>query len=181
LSPGLKHSNLSIKVVLMNIEPHRVNWFSTAMKKMLASRLGSWLFRPTLHLLDRAALKLSRGKHTLTGLLGGVPVITLTTTGARSGKSRSVPLVGLPHQGSIILIASNFGQSFHPAWYLNLKAHPAVSVTYKDRSEPYRAREVHGEERDLCWQKAVDCYSGYDLYQQRAGNREIPVVLLDPT
>jgi deazaflavin-dependent oxidoreductase (nitroreductase family) len=164
----------------MKIEPYQTNWFFSAMIPMLSSRPGSWFFSHTLHIFDRLVLTLSRGRRTLTELLGGAPVITLTAIGAKSGIPRSVPLMGLPNDDRIILIASNFGRSFHPAWYANLRANPDVIVTYKGHSEPYHAREVVGEERHQCWLKAMECDPGYEVYRKRAGSRRIPVILLSP-
>jgi len=164
----------------MKIEPYQTNWFFSPMIPMLASRPGSWFFSRTLHIFDRLVLKLSRGRRTLTELLGGAPVITLTTIGAKSGIPRSVPLMGFPDGDRIILIASNFGRSHHAAWYLNLRANPDVIVTYRGQSESYRASEAEGDEREQSWKIAVDCYPGYEVYRKRAGSRRIPVILLSP-
>jgi deazaflavin-dependent oxidoreductase (nitroreductase family) len=79
-----------------------------------------------LHHLDRPVLRLSRGRYSLTRLLAGLPVVTVTTIGAKSGQPRSLPLVALPDGEHVILIASNYGQKHHPAWYYNLRAHPEV-------------------------------------------------------
>ena len=164
----------------MKLDPYRNNWFYTVTKAILASRPGSWLFADTLHIFDRIVERLSGGRQTFTELLGGIPVITLSTTGVRSGLPRPVPLVGFPDGDQIILIASNFGRSYHPAWYLNLRAKPDVVVTYKGKSAAYRASEAEGDERDRSWKKAVEWYSGYELYRKRAGTRRIPVILLTP-
>ena len=164
----------------MKIEPHQTNWFFSAMKAIIATRPGSWFFARTLHIIDGIVQKLSRGRQTFTELLGGVPVITLTAIGAKSGIPRSVLLIALPDGDRIILIASNFGRSHHAAWYLNLRANPDVIVTYKGQSEPYRASEAEGKERDQSWKKAVECYPGYENYRKRAGSRRIPVILLSP-
>ncbi len=164
----------------MQIETYKTNWFFSATKAILASRPGSWFFSRTLHVFDHAVEMLSRGRQTFTQLLGGVPVITLTTTGAKSGKPRQAPLVGLPHGDQIILIASNFGRSVNPAWYANLKANPDVIVTYQGQSAPYVASEAQGKQRDVFWRIAVECYRGYEAYRKRAGTRRIPVILLTP-
>jgi deazaflavin-dependent oxidoreductase (nitroreductase family) len=166
--------------ITMQIEAYKDHWFYTLMKNTLASRPGSWFFSRTLHIFDRIVARLSAERTTFTELLGGIPAITLTTTGARSGLSRSTPLVGFALKDEIVIIASNFGKPVHPAWYLNLKANPQVMVTYKGRSEPYRARTAQGPEREAGWQLAVDCFPGYEAYRKRAGKRPIPVVLLSP-
>ena len=125
-------------------------------------------------------LRLSRGRHSLTSLLAGLPVVTVTTIGAKSGRPRSLPLVAIPDGENVILIASNFGQKHHPAWYYNLRAHPEVQLTYEGRTVAYTAHETSGEGRERCWQRAVDLYSGYARYKERAGQRQIGVFLLTP-
>jgi hypothetical protein len=79
-----------------------------------ASQLGAWIFARTLHPLDRLLLRLSRGRVSVPGVLTGLPVIMLTTIGAKSGKLRTVPVVGLSDGGKVVVIASNFGQAHHP-------------------------------------------------------------------
>src|SRR5947209_1572003 len=78
--------------------------------------------------LDRPIHRLTRGRHTMGSLLSGLPVVMLTTTGARSGKPRTVPILGIPVQGGVAVIASNWGQQHHPSWYHNLRAHPEAQV-----------------------------------------------------
>jgi deazaflavin-dependent oxidoreductase (nitroreductase family) len=108
-------------------------------------------------------------------------VVTVTILGAKSGQPRSLPVVAIPDGEKVILIASNFGQKHHPAWYYNLQAHPHVHLTYNGQTVTYAARETTGEERERCWRRATDLYSGYPLYQRRAAGRRIPVMLLTPT
>ena len=144
------------------------------------SKPGAWLFARTLHHFDRPVLRLSRGRYSLTSLLAGLPIVIATTIGAKSGQPRSLPLVAIPDGEHVILIASNFGQQHHPAWYYNLRVHPGVQLTYAGNTVTYLARETDGAERDRCWQRAVDLYSGYARYEERAGRRQIGVFLLTP-
>jgi deazaflavin-dependent oxidoreductase (nitroreductase family) len=113
-------------------------------------------------------------------LLTGLPVITLTTTGAKSGKKRSVPLIGIPDGDNYIVIASNWGQKHFPAWYHNLTANPRVAITRDHQSGRYIARETTGEEYDTYWKTAVEMYAGYAAYKRRTGGRRIPIVMLTP-
>ncbi len=129
--------------------------------------------------MDNLALRWSKGRWTFTGLVG-LPIIELTTLGAKSGQPRTLPLVGLQDEDCIILIGSNFGRRHQPAWYHNLKAHPECEVRVKGRSRRYIAREVMGEERERYWRQAVSYYAGYERYKARAGKRIIPVMLLEP-
>jgi deazaflavin-dependent oxidoreductase (nitroreductase family) len=79
-----------------------------------------------------------------------------------------------------VLIASKAGARKHPAWFHNVKANPDVEVTLRGARVPMRAAIAEGEERERLWAMANDNYSGYARYQQRAGNRTIPVVALRP-
>jgi deazaflavin-dependent oxidoreductase (nitroreductase family) len=132
------------------------------------------------HRLDQWVWRRSNGRTTLTTLLTGVPVVTLTTTGAKSGQPRTVPLVGIPDDAAVILIASNFGGTKHPAWYHNLRAYPQATVAWRDFAGEFVAEEVTGAERERCWQKAVQVYPGYNAYKTRTGGRQIPVLRLRP-
>ncbi len=132
-----------------------------------------------LHRLDAIALKLSKGKHTVTEFVG-LPIIELTTIGAKSGQPRTMPLVSLFDDRKIALIGSNFGQKHNPGWYYNLKANPKCTVHFGGQTHEYVARQVEGEEREKYWQMAVSYYRGYALYEERASHRVIPVMVLEP-
>jgi deazaflavin-dependent oxidoreductase (nitroreductase family) len=151
-----------------------------ALQPVLRTKVCSWFLARTLHHLDGPVLRLSHGRFSMTSVLAGLPVVTVTTIGARSGQPRSLPLIALPVGEDVILVASNFGQRHHPAWYYNLCANPQVQLTCEGHTVPYTAREATGDERERCWQRAVALYSGYALYKERAGNRQIPVVILTP-
>ncbi len=157
--------------------PNRVQRFLHFIPK---SKPGSWFFARTLHHLDRPILRLTGGRQSMTNMLSGLPVVTVTTIGAKSGQLRSLPLVAIPDGENVILIASNYGQKHHPAWYYNLHAHPEVQLTYEGQTVAYTARETSGEERERCWQRAVDLYAGYASYKERAKHRKIGVFLLTP-
>ena len=131
--------------------------------------------------LDRLVARLTGGRRTLTGLLTGLPAVTLTTTGARSGELRTVTLLGLRQGEDVVLIASNWGQKHHPAWYHNLRPNPRAMLALEGRdARPYDAREATGAERERYWQRAVDLYPGYARYARTAAPRHIPVLVLSP-
>jgi len=115
-------------------------------------------------------------------MLAGLPVVTLTTTGARSGLPRSLPLVGIEDGDRVVLIASNYGRSRHPAWYYNLRAHPEVRLSIRERTGVYLAREATAAEHEAYWRAAVALYRGFEAYQKRAGRaaRRIPIMVLTP-
>lgn len=149
-------------------------------QKLAASRVGAWAFSHTLHHVDLVLMRLTRGRVSIPGVLAGIPVVRLTTTGAKSGEERTVPVLALRDGDEWVVIASNWGDDRHPAWYHNLKANPEVTVTHDDRTRRYVAREVEGEEREAYWEWANDVYVGFEAYQRRAESRQIPVVVLSP-
>ena len=110
--------------------------------------------------------------------LRGVPVIVVTSRGAKSGLLRKNPVMRVEHEGAYAAIASNGGDPRHPAWYHNLVADPRVRV--QDGPEPldYVARRVEGDERALWWERAVAVWPHYDEYVLET-DREIPVFVLE--
>ena len=158
----------------------KLNWLQKINTRIAMSAVGARLLAYTMHHLDRLVLRLSNGRSTAATFLTGLQILSLTTTGAKSGQPRTVPLVAIPHSNNqLIIIASNWGQATHPAWYYNILAHPAVTVTRDGRSQSYTARETAGAERDACWQAALQTYPGYAAYKQRTA-RQIPVIVLTP-
>ena len=148
-------------------------------QQFFALRPISWLMARLLHHADALLLRLSRGKLTFAQLTG-LPIIELTTTGAKSGKQRTLPLTGLPDGEKYILIASNFGQAHHPGWYYNLKANPECMVKKNGQAGVYIAREAYEAENQRYYDMAISYYVGYAAYKQRAGERKIPVMVLEP-
>ena len=128
---------------------------------------------------DTLAYRLSRGRTTLSSWLAGVPLVMLTTTGARTGLPRTLPVLGLRDDDAIVVIASNFGRPRHPAWYHNLRAHPQAWVAADGVTRAVEARELTGAERDRQFRRAVEIYPGFDRYRRWAG-RPIPVLRLEP-
>ena len=110
---------------------------------------------------------------------GLVPTLLLTTTGRKSGKQQILPLIYGEHEGAYVIVASRGGAPSHPAWYLNLTAHPKVEVQVEARRLRARARTATAVERSALWNEMVGIYPPYADYQART-EREIPVVLLEP-
>ena len=140
----------------------------------------SRVFARVLHRLDLAVHRRSGGRTTLLAMMSGLPVVLLTTTGARSGLARTWPLVGLPDGHRTVVIASNYGQAHHPAWYHNLRAHPQATITADGSPVAVRADEATGAERDRLWADALRVYPAWAAYARRAAPRRIPVVVLTP-
>lgn len=93
---------------------------------------------------------------------------------------RTTSVLGIPDGPRLIVIASNFGQRQHPAWYHNIRANPQVSVSVDGSDRMYRARELTGKNRDEQFQQAVRMNPGWLRYRTWAGERRIPVIELNP-
>jgi deazaflavin-dependent oxidoreductase (nitroreductase family) len=133
-----------------------------------------------MHHLDKIAVRLSGGKTTAANILTGLPTVTLTTTGARSGKERSVPLISFPDGDKLIFVASNWGQQGHPSWYYNLRANPEATVSFQGQSKEYIVHEAAGSDWERYWDQVVDAHAGYAAYKQRANGRQIPIMVCAP-
>jgi deazaflavin-dependent oxidoreductase (nitroreductase family) len=111
--------------------------------------------------------------------LRGMPVIILTSVGAKSGKLRKNPLMRVEHEGEYAVVASLGGAPRNPVWYYNLKANPHVELQDGPVKRDYLAREVTGQEKAPWWERAVAAYPDYVAYQAKT-DREIPVFVLTP-
>lgn len=111
--------------------------------------------------------------------LRGLPVIVLTTRGAKSGKLRKTPLMRVERDGSYAAVASLGGAPKHPVWYHNVVADPHVELQDGPVKRDMVAREVTGDEKALWWERAVAAYPDYTDYQKKT-ERQIPVFVLEP-
>jgi deazaflavin-dependent oxidoreductase (nitroreductase family) len=140
------------------------------------TKLGGKLFVTVFPAIDKKLIPLTRGK---VGVAYGQTSLLLHARGARTGEERTVPLLATKQGEQIVVVASKAGAEKHPAWFHNVKANPDVEVTIDGVRRPMRARVTYGEERERLWDMACDNYTGYMTYQQRAGGRVIPVVVLE--
>ncbi|MGV0593401.1 nitroreductase family deazaflavin-dependent oxidoreductase [Mycobacterium vulneris] len=106
------------------------------------------------------------------------PIVLFTTTGAKSGKKRYVPLMRVEEKGRYAMVASKGGAPEHPSWYFNVKANPAVTVQDGDKTLSLTARELDGDEREHWWKLAVEAYPPYAEYQTNT-DRQIPVFVVE--
>jgi deazaflavin-dependent oxidoreductase (nitroreductase family) len=109
--------------------------------------------------------------------LGQMPTLLLTTTGRKSGKPRTVPLLYVEYNDGYAVVASYAGAPEHPAWYRNLQKTPEASVQIEDRVITVTASTATAEEKQSLWPRFIAIYPDYDDYEQ-ATDRDIPVVLL---
>jgi F420H(2)-dependent quinone reductase len=113
------------------------------------------------------------------GELNGKSVIVLTSVGAKTGKLRKTPLMRVEHNGEYAVVASLGGAPQHPVWYYNLTANPHVELQDRAVKKDYQAREIHGEEYAVWWERAVAAWPDYAEYQKKT-ERKIPVFVLAP-
>lgn len=111
---------------------------------------------------------------------GMLPTLLLTTVGRKSGEPRPAPLIYGEVGDGYAIIASKGGMPSHPLWFLNLEAQPACDLQVGAKAVKARARVAEGEERERIWKQMAAIYPPYDDYQKSAGDRVIPVVVLDP-
>ncbi|MDQ0994499.1 nitroreductase family deazaflavin-dependent oxidoreductase [Streptomyces sp. V3I7] len=121
----------------------------------------------------------SGGKQGTTLRDTGMPVVLMTTRGAKSGKLRKTPVMRVEHDGRYAAVASLGGAPQHPVWYHNLKADPRLELQDGPVKRDMTAREIAGPEKDEWWDRAVAAYPPYADYQKKTA-REIPVFVLEP-
>lgn len=146
-----------------------VNWLS-------ATRMGSWLVKHVASPLDPWIFRATGGRLTSTGV-PTLPMITVVTTGRRSGKPRPVQLAFHEQDGHYLVVASAMGQEKHPAWRYNLEAHPEVEV--QARGERFRAKAqlLSAEEKQRVWPGIRETIPQMRVYESRT-DRDIRVFRL---
>jgi deazaflavin-dependent oxidoreductase (nitroreductase family) len=154
--------------------------FHRLVRRIAATRPMAKVYGVIQQPVDRLVYRLTRGRTTASSWLGGVEITMLTTTGAKSGRSRTLPVLGLPDGDAMIVIASNFGRPRHPAWYHNLRANPSASIVFEGTTREVAAHVLSGAERERAYSRAEEIYPGFTYYPRWAANREIPVVRLEP-
>jgi deazaflavin-dependent oxidoreductase (nitroreductase family) len=110
--------------------------------------------------------------------LRGMPVVVLTSVGAKTGLLRKTALMRVEHGGEYAVVASLGGAPKHPVWYFNLKKNPHVELQDGPEKHDYLARELSGDEKAIWWERAVAAYPPYADYQKKT-DRQIPVFVLE--
>jgi len=144
--------------------------------KQTARRPPRWLIKA----FTRAHVVLNR----LTGgryfnSLSGDEVCFVTMTGAKSGRSMTIPLMFVPYEDGLLLVASMGGAPKDPAWYHNLVKHPNITVRHRGRAQRLRARLARPEEKPLLWPICDRAYAPYAKYRSRT-ERDIPIFVCRP-
>jgi deazaflavin-dependent oxidoreductase (nitroreductase family) len=146
---------------------------------MAATRQGMRLFYLFVRLIDMPISRMTKGNFIPSANWNIVPIIYLTTVGAKSGIPRSIPVLCIPDGDNLILVGSNWGNPKNPGWAYNLRVHSQTQVRKGRTAMSFIARELHGDERAAYWQKAVKFYPPYISYEQHSG-RSLPMFLLEP-
>lgn len=153
--------------------------FQRGMVAIASTRPLSNLNRRLLPSLDRLVLAITGGRSTLTSLASGLPVLWLTSVGARSGLARTSPLLGFQLGEDMAVIGTSFGQEATPAWVHNLEAHPDATAVYRGSEVRVVARRAEPDEAKLVWETAASAYPGYARYARWASRRQIRVFVLE--
>ena len=104
----------------LGYEVKSANRLQRIMQAVASSRPGAWMFSKTLHQQDKVLFNATGGRLTVSSVLAGLPVVMVTTTGAKTGQSRTMPLLGIPVGDDLAVIGSNYGQKNTPGWVYNL-------------------------------------------------------------
>jgi deazaflavin-dependent oxidoreductase (nitroreductase family) len=139
---------------------------------------GQWYLRHISPRVDPALMRRTRGR---VSSMGTWPrCVLLTHTGAKSGIARVTPLIYLTDGERVILVASNYGGTRHPAWYHNVMANPTVTLCGGGFEGRFVGQEVTGVEYDRLWALAMQWNPGYNKYEASSGERKIPLVAFTP-
>ncbi len=142
---------------------------------------GEYVPSPTKWVRDQVeAYESSGGARGNTLRDTGLPVVIVTSIGARSGKIRKTPLMRVEHGGRYALVASQGGAPQHPTWYANLLRHPQIALQDGPVPQMMTVRLLEGDEKAEWWERAVTAYPPYAAYQRRT-ERSIPVFLAEPS
>jgi deazaflavin-dependent oxidoreductase (nitroreductase family) len=158
-------------------EPNRLQ---RLIQGVASSRLGGSILSRTLMPVDMFLGRLSGAGTSVPGILAGLPVVTVTTIGRRSGQERQVALLAIPFQDTLALIGTNWGRAKTPGWVLNLENQPLARIEYKGTTCAVAARAVEGAEHSEVMTVAARHYRGYLEYQRRITNRPIRIFSLHP-
>lgn len=139
---------------------------------MISNWFNAWFTK-----VHRFAFHRTNGR--IGGKLGNSPMALMYTIGAKTGQVRMIPLQCYPVEPEgILVLASNNGQSRHPGWYYNLKAHPEIDALVGSERRRVRAEELGAERRATEWPEMLKQNRSIEDYKARAGGRELPIFLL---
>jgi deazaflavin-dependent oxidoreductase (nitroreductase family) len=138
-------------------------WFAVMLRQLGGARLDGWLYRR------------SDGRLAITGL-PLFPVLLLTTTGRRTGRPRTTPVIYIRDGAKLVISSEHFGQQRPAAWPLNLRADPVATVRLGDASAAYRARLAAAGEIERYWPALLEAWPAHETYRARSGARHVFVL-----
>jgi deazaflavin-dependent oxidoreductase (nitroreductase family) len=154
--------------------------FHRLVRRTAATRPMAMLYGLIQQPLDRFVHRVTGGRATASSWLADVEITMLTTTGAKTGRRRTLPVLGLRDGPDMILIASNFGRPHNPAWYHNLRANPHATIVSEGISREVVARELSGADREHGYRQGEQIFPAFTHYRHWAADRQIPVLRLEP-
>lgn len=158
------------------------NSLQRAMQRLASTKAAAWTFQRTMYAIDRPVYRWTDGRVSVASALSGLPVIMLTTTGAKSGQPRTMPLAPAPWQGDLAVFGTNYAQEHTPGWVYNLEADPRARVTWRDRTVDVVAERVEDEdEREELWRLGEEAYVGFPKYRERITDRQVRIFRLRPS
>jgi len=155
-----------------------VNLYERSLKRLSTTSWLRWILSKVATPLDMR-LKGTRFAPTRFGVT--LPLCFLTTTGARSGELRTIPLLYIQRDGGAVAIAAtNFGTTNHPGWAYNLEANPVATLEVNEAVISVIARHATDTETIDLWPRFDDVWPGYKSYRSIAP-RDIKVFILETT
>jgi deazaflavin-dependent oxidoreductase (nitroreductase family) len=136
--------------------------FSRPLAAFTRFKAGSWTTKKLYFPIDRALYRLTGGRR---GLSPPKATLNLTTTGAKTGLPRSVPVLYLRDGSTFWVMASNFGGQKHPAWSSNLLKHPEAKIQILDETLPVRARLASEDEKQQLRPRLIELYPSWEQYE----------------
>jgi deazaflavin-dependent oxidoreductase (nitroreductase family) len=163
----------------LGITAPRPNVMQRAIQVVASSKPGAWVLQRTMYRFDRPLMRRTNGRVGA-NVLSGLPMGLFTTTGAKSGELRVMPLAFVPVGDTIAVFGTNYGQKHTPGWVYNLLAHPRAVIDYRGVRVEVTARLAEGAEEDAAWQAAGALYRGFPKYRERITGRTPRVFILEP-
>jgi deazaflavin-dependent oxidoreductase (nitroreductase family) len=152
--------------------------FLRKIARWIATRPGLAKIRPVVLASDKVLLRLTKGRVTVVGI-AGMPSLTLTVKGRKTGLPRHIPLLYVPDGEDCLLVGSNWGGPDHPLWTVNLVANPDAAVNIRGKSHDVHAKLLDPEQRAAIWPTLTKTWPVYDNYQSKT-SRELRVFRLTP-
>jgi deazaflavin-dependent oxidoreductase (nitroreductase family) len=144
----------------------------------IVPKLIKWMSKANVWLYRKSGGRLGTTWRIGSAFPRGVPILLLTATGRKSGRSMTTPLLYIEDDERLVVVASQGGLRDNPQWYFNVMANPEVEVQVRTRVERRRAREASSDERAVLWPRLVARYPDFERYQSWT-ERTIPVILLE--